>query len=137
MSLEQAKHVATGLADGGLLGDDGQIMDDKSHLILLDASQVVGMSQQAEACDVGGSVTIVLVDETRGWRNVSHDEARHIHRDTQTRHIHRDTQTRTSTSKRRQTHANLFKHLRFYQVQAEKVLLDATSQCYRDSGHRA
>lgn len=63
MSLEQTKHVATCLADGGHFGDDGQVVDDKAHFVLLNLGQVVGMAQQPKACHICGSMRIVFVHQ--------------------------------------------------------------------------
>lgn len=63
MSLEQTKHVATCLADGGHFGNDGQVVDDEAHFILLDLGQVVGMPQQTKASHICGAMCIVFVHQ--------------------------------------------------------------------------
>ena len=49
VTLEELEHVAAGLGDRSHLGDDGQVVDDEAHLVLLVASQRLGVTQQSEA----------------------------------------------------------------------------------------
>jgi len=63
VALEKLEHVAAGLGDGGHLGDDWQIVDDEGDFVLLVARQVLGVTEEAEAGDVGGAVGVVLVHE--------------------------------------------------------------------------
>ena len=63
--MEEADHVATSFADRRHLGDDGQIVDDVAHFVLLDPCEVRRVAEQPKARDVGGSVGVVLVHETR------------------------------------------------------------------------
>lgn len=56
--MHEAEHVAAGLADGGHLGQHGQVVDDEGHLAPLLPGQVLGMAQDPEARDVSGGVGI-------------------------------------------------------------------------------
>ena len=66
MTLQQTEHVSARLADGGHLGDDWQVVDDEADFVLLYLRQVVGVAEDSKARDVGGSVGVVLVHQTRG-----------------------------------------------------------------------
>ena len=72
MTLQKTKHVAARLADGGHLGDDWQVVDDEADLVLLYPGQVVGVAEDAEACDVCGAVGVVLVHKTGGCNTSRH-----------------------------------------------------------------
>ena len=49
VTLEKLEHVAAGLGHRGHLGDDGQVVDDEAHLVLLVASQRLSVTKQPEA----------------------------------------------------------------------------------------
>ena len=66
MTLQQPEHVSARLANGGHLGDDGQVVDDEADLVLLYLRQVGGVAEDAETCDVGRSMGVILVHETCG-----------------------------------------------------------------------
>ena len=55
------EHVAASLGHGGHLGDDGQVVDDERHLVLLVSGQVLRVAQQPEAGHVRGRMRVELV----------------------------------------------------------------------------
>ena len=57
------EHVAASLGHGGHLGDDGQVVDDERHLVLLVSGQVLRVAQQPEAGHVRGRVRVELVHQ--------------------------------------------------------------------------
>lgn len=63
------EHVATSLGDGRHLGDDGQVVYDEGHLVLLVLGEVLGVAEQTEPSDVSGTVSVVLVHQDSGWGN--------------------------------------------------------------------
>jgi len=52
------------LGDGGHLGDDRQVVDDERDRLLLVLGQVLSVTKDAEAGDVSGGVSVVLVHQT-------------------------------------------------------------------------
>lgn len=73
VSLQQLEHVPAGLGDCSHLGDDWKVVDDEGHLILLVRRECLSVSEQAEASDVGGAVSVVLVHQAgRGAVETSH-----------------------------------------------------------------
>lgn len=66
VALQELEHVSAGLGHGGHFGDDRQVVDDEGDFVLLVRGQGLGVSEQTEAGDVGGTVRVVLVHEPGG-----------------------------------------------------------------------
>ena len=60
----ERKRNGSYLGDGGHLGDDRQVVDDERDRLLLVLGQVLSVTQDAEAGDVSGRVSVVLVHQT-------------------------------------------------------------------------
>ena len=57
------RRIDSNLSDGGHLGDDRQVVDDERNRLLLVLGQILSVAEDAEPCDVGGGVSVVLVHE--------------------------------------------------------------------------
>lgn len=66
VALQQLEHVAASLCNGCHFRNHRQVVDHKRNLVFLMRSEGLSVTQQSEASDVCGSVSVVFVHETRG-----------------------------------------------------------------------
>merc|ERR1719229_1617050 len=64
MALQKLEHITAGLGYCGHLGDNGQIVNNEGHFVLLVARQRLSVAQKSKACHIGGAMSVVFVHET-------------------------------------------------------------------------
>lgn len=65
--MHEAEHVATGLTDSSHLSQDGQVVDNKGHLVPLLLGKVLCVPQDPESCDVCSCMCIESVHESSSY----------------------------------------------------------------------
>lgn len=66
--MHEAKHVATGLTDSSHLSQDGEVVNNKGHLVSLLLGKVLCMPQDPESCDVCSCMCIESVHESSSYK---------------------------------------------------------------------
>jgi len=63
MALKKLEHIPTSFGYGSHLGYHWQVVYHKRHFILLMSGQILGMSKQAKASYISGTMSIVFVHQ--------------------------------------------------------------------------
>lgn len=66
--MHEAEHVATGLTDSSHLSQDGEVVNNKGHLVSLLLGKVLCMPQDPESCDVCSCICIESVHESSSYK---------------------------------------------------------------------